>query len=449
MQNGYDLLVIGSGVAGTKVAHGCRAAGWRVGVVDDRPFGGTCRLRGCEAKKVLLAAAEAVEAVRRLDRKGLCAAAAPMSWPALMAFKRTFTDPAANALERSLAQAGIDRFHGRARFVGPGTLQVGDRRIEARHVLIATGARPVDLPIDGAHHLRTSDDFLELDHLPRRLLFIGGGYVGFEFAHLAARAGARVTVLERATRPLYRFDPDLVGMLVERTADLSVELRLGTEVRAIERSDDGYRVLAFSGEQRVVFETDLVFHAAGRVPNLEALDLPAAGVDWSPAGVRVNEFLQSPTNPRVYATGDAAPSGLPLTPAASYGASVITENLLHGNQRRVDCNGMTTVLFTLPHLARAGMLEAEAQERGLRYRVNHQKTAAWFSARHVGEPCAGHKVLIEEGTERILGAHLIGPLAAELINLFALAMRKDLRTSDLREALFAYPTGASDLPAMI
>jgi glutathione reductase (NADPH) len=176
MTRKFDLIAIGTGSAASGVTSRCREAGWNVAIVDSRPFGGTCALRGCDPKKVLVGAAEAVDWTRRMKGRGIQAAGLQIDWPELMRFKRSFTEPVTKRREDDFAKAGIAAFHGRARFAAPTTVQVGEETLEGRHVVIASGEAPEDLGISGAEHLTTSDQFLELNELPRRLLFIGGGY---------------------------------------------------------------------------------------------------------------------------------------------------------------------------------------------------------------------------------------------------------------------------------
>src|SRR6202453_3868534 len=213
----FDVIVIGTGSAASAVAVHCRKAGWQVAIVDSRPFGGTGPLRGCDPKKVLVGAAEVLDWGRRMQGKGIKAAKLQIDWPELVRFKRSFTEPVPKRREDEFANAGIEAFHGRARFAGPTTIEVAEEKLEGRQVVIAAGQVPADLKIPGAENLTTSDQFLDLSELPRRILFIGGGYIAFEFAHVAALAGSQVTVLHRGTRPLNLFDPDLVDQLVERT----------------------------------------------------------------------------------------------------------------------------------------------------------------------------------------------------------------------------------------
>ncbi|MGA8220769.1 MAG: NAD(P)/FAD-dependent oxidoreductase [Candidatus Acidiferrales bacterium] len=450
MTRKFDLVVIGTGSAASAVASRCRSAGWQVAIVDSRPFGGTCALRGCDPKKVLVGAAEAVDWARRMKGKGIQAEKLQIDWQELMRFKRSFTEPVPKNREEGFAKAGIVAFHGRARFVGPSSVQVNDDVLEGRYVVIAAGQKPADLSIPGTEHLTTSDQFLELDELPKRILFIGGGYIAFEFAHVAVRAGAQVTIEHRGSRPLPLFDPDLVDQIVKSSRELGVDVQLGTEVVGVEKSSGQLIVRASASSQKRTFEADMVVHAAGRVPEIDDLNLDGAGVERNKRGVTVNEFLQSVSNPAVYAAGDAAASGgPPLTPVASYDGIIVAANLLKGNHQKPNYLGIPTVVFTIPPVASVGLSEREAREQGLKFQVKKEMTSNWYSSRRVAEKYSGFKVLVEEGTDRILGAHLLGSEAEEVINLFGVAMRSGMRAADLKHMLFAYPTHGSDLPYML
>jgi glutathione reductase (NADPH) len=452
MNRRFDIIVVGTGVAGSAIARRCRAAGRRVAIIDERPFGGTCQLRGCDPKKVLRAAAEPLAAMESLAEPdvGVFSQKPVPDWRSLMAFKRRFTDPVPQSKEKAFADAGIVALHGTARFISADALEVDGELLEADHFVIAAGSKPAPLPIEGAELVASSEDFLNLDTLPRSIVLVGGGYIAMEFAHLAVRASAEVTVLQRGMRLLGGFDPDLVDLLVERTHDLPVDVRPGTAVTAVERVGSGFRVHADQEGRHLRFDADLVVHAAGRVPNLDALDLEKAGVRTGKGGIVVDGHLRSVTNPRVFAAGDAAASGMPLTPKASHDAEVIAANLLaDAPSTQADYTGMPSVVFSVPPLARVGLLEEEAVAQGLRFRVNHAVTDGWFSAKRLNETCSGHKVLIEEDSGRILGAHLVGPHADEVINLFALAIRHGIPAKALAETPFAYPTGGSDVSAMV
>ena len=449
MERQYDLVVVGTGVT-SAVASRCREAGWSVAVVDSHPFGGTCALRGCVPKKILVSAAAAVQAARDLADKGVPAGSLTIDWPSLMRFKRSLVDPTTQRTEQAWAKMGIEQFHGRARFVGATTLAVGPDQLTGRHVVLAAGAVPAPLSFPGADRLITSEQFLNLDLLPARMVFVGGGYIAFEFAHVAARAGVEVTILHRGARPLDAFDPDLVDLLVRRTRELGIRVELDTEVRGVETLADRVIVLGARDGQERRFETDMAVHAAGRVPDIDDLDLDRAGVKRDRrGGVVVNEYLQSVSNPGVYAGGDAATNGPALTPKADHDAAVLATNLLEGNKRTVRYDGFASAVFSVPPLASAGLTEAAARASGRQFRTHWQDTSSWFNTQRVGETVSAFKVLIDEGADRVIGAHLLGPHADETINLFALAIRLGIPASELRQVLFAYPTFGSDVRFML
>ncbi|MEO7159034.1 MAG: FAD-dependent oxidoreductase, partial [Polaromonas sp.] len=220
--NTHDLIVIGTGTAATVTAMGCRKAGWSVAIIDHQPFGGTCALRGCDPKKMLIAATEVIDGFERMGGIDTVKGELHIDWAALQRHKRSFTDPVPDKREQTYAKAGIDAYRGQAHFTDRDTVLVEGQTLKARHIVIAAGAEAIKLPIEGAEHLALSDEFLNLESLPKRIVLVGGGYIGFEFAHIAARAGASVTVLNRGPQALTGFDPDLVTLLVERTRSLGV-----------------------------------------------------------------------------------------------------------------------------------------------------------------------------------------------------------------------------------
>lgn len=444
----FDLIVIGTGMTGTVVAQRCAKAGWSVAVVDDRPYGGTCALRGCDPKKILLSAAEVSDAVRRLDGHGVNFEGR-IDWPDLMAFKRDFTEPISRHREEQFEERGIATLHGTARFTGPNTLEIDGETFTAEHFVIATGAEPVELGVPGAEHLTTSTAFLELDELPEDIVFVGGGYVSHEFAHLAVRAGARVRILEMMERPLGRFDPDIVDVLVKASEELGIEYTFETQLERIESRDGRLLATAARGGDSESLEADLVVHGAGRAPRLAELNLEAAGIAVDTTGVSVDACLRSTSHPAAYAGGDSVARGLPLTPVAVYHGVIIAKNLLGDDAKEVEHSGTPSVVFTLPHLATVGLTESEADEQHLQYTTKFEKTADWFTSRRVNAKHSAYKVLVEESTNRILGAHLIGPEVSEVINIFALAMRAGLTSTDLKRTLLAYPTAGHDVRYMV
>jgi glutathione reductase (NADPH) len=481
----FDLIVIGTGTAASTTAHECSSAGWKVAIVDSLSFGGTCPLRGCDPKKVLVEAAKVVDSAQRHQNKGVLGSdKVHIKWSELMHFKRTFTEPFPKHREEGYKKAGIVPFHGHARFIGSNAVKVergggkeekDDNNIKkntvlkGKKILVATGAKPMQLNIPGSANIITSDQFLEFgeDHLPNRIVFVGGGYISFEFAHIAARAGAKVTILHRGKHPLEHFDPDLVNMLVQRSRDIGIDIHLQSAVEKIDKSSDDGSYAVYYSDRSIVpdnnnqihyqnkattrIDCDMVAHGAGRIPNVEGLDLAAAGIEHTMQGIRVNEYLQSVSNPSIYAAGDVAASGgLPLTPVATYEGSLVATNLIKGNILKSNYSGLPSVVFTIPPLASVGMPEKEAKEAGLKFRVKYENTAIWASSRRVGETCSGFKVLIEQDSNKILGAHILGPHAEEVINIFSMAIRLGLIAKDLEDPLlYSYPTNSSDVVYML
>ncbi|WP_028347219.1 dihydrolipoyl dehydrogenase family protein [Bradyrhizobium murdochi] len=444
----YDLIVIGTGTAAQVAARRVRRAGRSVAVIDHRPFGGTCALRGCDPKKVLVSGAEGIDLARRMRSHGVTGDLR-IEWKDLIAFKRTFTEPVPRRREEDFAKQGIDGFHGVARFTGPDRVAVNDHILQGRHILIASGARPAVLGFPGAGHLTTSDAFMELEHFPGRIVMVGGGYIAAEFSHIAARAGANVAVLQRSARMLPTFDAEVVGWLMDKFAEIGVDVRTGNAVTAIERTGDEYRVHKQTPHGEAVASADLVVHAAGRVPDIAALNLSAANVAVAGGRLKLNDFLQSVSNPIVYAAGDAAAKGPPLTPVSSHDAKVVADNILEGTRHKADYRGVPSVAFTLPPIAAVGLSESAARAQTPKLRMKSAKVPDWYTARRIAESVYGYKTLVDEDSGHIIGAHVVGPHADEVINLFALAIRHNLTAADLKSAMFIYPTGASDIGYML
>lgn len=450
MSETYDLIVIGAGMAGVAAANKCGAAGWRVAIVDALPYGGTCALRGCDPKKILRRGAEIVDAARLMDGKGIDPDGLSINWSDLMAHKRGFTDPVPDKMEKGLTGNGVETLHGAARFTGPNTLEVDGHPYESRRFLVAAGAIPRPVTFAGADLMIDSTDFLNLEALPKRILFVGGGFVSFEFAHIAARAGAAPVIVDRGARPLNAFDPDLVEMLIERSAGVGVELRRETEIVSIMETDGVFMVEVKSGGETRTIETDLVVHGAGRIAALADLNLEAAGVAYGDKGIAVAPHLQSTTNSAVFAAGDSADTkGMPLTPVAVIEGKVAASNMLKDAQTAPDYVGIPTAVFTVPELARVGMLEAEAREAGHDVDVRFTDTGGWYSNYRIGEKSAAAKVLVDKLDDKILGAHLFGPEYGELINFFGLAIKLGLTAKQLKSMTAVYPSVGSDLGSLL
>lgn len=445
----FDVFIIGTGVAGTAIANSCAKKGLKVGITDERAYGGTCAMRGCIPKKVLWGATEVVEAAKRLKGKGIDAVPS-VNWKDLMAFKQTFIEPMPSKKETHFINNGITTLHGAAKFISSNQLQIAGETVGAHKIVIATGYTTRNLDFSGKEHLRTSDDFLKLDQLPASMLFVGGGYIAFELAHIAARCGVKVTILEQRNNVLANFEKDIVKHIINASKKLGIEIKVETEVTEVEKEENGFAVSGTKNGKMVEHKAELIFNAAGRVPNIAGLNLEEGGINYSKKGVEVNEFLQSVSNPHVYAAGDVSGSpGLQLTPLATMEANVVTDNITEGNHQKGDYSEMPTVVFTIPVLASVGLTQKQAEEKELDFRINSNSVPGWFSAKRINAEEYAFKIIIEKETEKILGAHLIGHHAEETINLFAMAMKTGIKTSELKKLVYSFPASAADIQSMV
>ncbi len=280
-------------------------------------------------------------------------------------------------------------------------------------------------------------------------MFIGGGVIALEFAHVFARAGTQVTILEALPRLLPRLDPDAVARLHAESERIGIEIFTGVEVAAIAQADGGLEVrFTHDGaEKRVV--ADRVANGTGRIPDLDDLDLAAGGVDHDGLRIAVDDHLRSVSNDRVYVAGDALWSSAQLSPLASHEGRVVAENILQGDTATPDYDTVPSAVFAVPALASVGLTEEAATARGLRFAVKANDLTAWRSSQTHAETAAYSKVLIEEGTGLILGAHILGHGAEEIIHLFAFAMKHGIGAQGLGDSVYAYPTFASDIKHML
>lgn len=444
----FDLVVIGTGSAGHGVALACRKRGWKVAIVDERPFGGTCALRGCDPKKVLVHAASVVASARQLQDRAVLDRAPLLQWRELQRFKRTFTDPVPAERNKIYADAGIAAIEGRAAFHDERTIAAGGELLRAEHIVIASGAATKHVA-PGDELLIDSEGFLDLETLPSSLLFLGGGFIAFEFAYVARYAGADVTIVHKDDTPLEEFDRALVAHLVEHSRAIGIRIELDTEVERVSRESGAIAFHAKRQGKESVLRAEAGVLAAGRAPDLEPLQLERGNVKRGERGISVDAHLQSVSNPRVYAAGDAAEYGPPLTPVAGYGSEIVAANLLDGNTHTIDLRGLASMVYTIPPLGRAGLSEDDANKRGLAFDVNEGDMKTWYSTRLVAAETAYYKTLVEKQSGRILGATILGPHAEEQINVLALAIRAELTAQDVRGTLFAYPAGSSDLEHML
>ncbi len=450
MERKYDVIILGTGTAGRTLAGRARSSGLKFAIIDSREYGGTCPLRGCDPKKVLASASEATDWNNRLIGKG-AGTKDPLEvdWPSLIEFKRTFTEGYPREAEKMFTDLGIDMYHGRAYFADENTVVVGENRLKGEYIFIATGSKPRKLGIPGEEYLTTSEGFMETEKLPQKIIFIGGGYISFEFAHIARRAGSEVLILHRSERPLGPFDSDMVGLLVKASETAGIKILTNNPVASVEKENHGFLVRTeFKTETRSetrTFHADMVVNGAGRVPDIEDLKLGNAGVKAEKKGIIVDKHMQT-SNPHIYAGGDCVAGGMQLTPVATLQGKVAASNILDGNGAEVDYTGIPSAVFTIPVLASVGV---NASKDSNKYRVIFRDRRSWNTTRRAGTEFAASKVILDEAGDRIMGAHILGPNAEEAINVFAMAIRLNLSVSDIKKVIFTYPTVCSDIPYML
>ncbi len=364
-----------------------------------------------------------------------------LDWGAIIARKNRLVAGWSEGKDASLERQGIAVLRGRATFVGPHELRIGDRRVTAERVVIATGSSPGRPPIEGIEHALTSAELLERTTLPERMVVIGGGMIGMELGFAFGRAGARVSVLQAGPRVLPPVDDEVRAALVALAPEAGLEIHPHAKVTRIAADRT---VEAEVGGRTRRFPADVVLVATGRPPNIAGLGLEAAGVGVERGAVQVNEFRQSPTAPHVYAAGDVTGQHQ-HTPVAWYEGTLVAENALQGNHRAADFRVFPTAVFTIPALAQVGLTEAEARRQGIMIAVTRAPFEDSSAAAVRAETEGLVKVVAEAGTGRILGVHILGPGAEDLVHIAAVAIRGGLRREDLAGMHYVFPTLAGSL----
>ncbi|TIU30057.1 MAG: NAD(P)/FAD-dependent oxidoreductase, partial [Mesorhizobium sp.] len=352
-------------------------------------------------------------------------------------------------LSELMARRGVDVLYGEATFIGGNAIGVNGRELEARNIVIATGSKPRSLPIPGAEHLTTSDDVLGDLELPSAVVFIGGGVIAFELGQVYARAGVDVTILEALPHLLAAFDADAVAQIVGESERIGMHVRTLAWVKKIEKVDGRLRVAFVADGAECTVDADRVVNCAGRVANVERLDLGAGVIVHREGRIEIDDHLRSRSNPDVYVCGDAVWNSPQLSPVATYEGGIVGRNIVDGPRHRADYGQIPVSLYTVPALASVGLTEAKAKEKGLGVKVHVNDMRGWLSARTYGETVAWSKIIVEEPTDKIVGAHIVGHAGEELIHLFALAMKHGITASQLSDMVYGFPTFASDVRNMM
>ncbi|SFU68666.1 glutathione reductase (NADPH) [Pustulibacterium marinum] len=446
----FDVFVIGTGTAGRSVALACAKAGKKVGIADNREFGGTCSNRGCDPKKVLVGLTEILHRSENMLGSGITKLP-EVSWSDVQEFKKKFTEGMPEATEKDLQEEGITMYHQSPKFTGEHELLVEGKKVIAEKIVIATGRVPMPLRISGGEHALTSDDFLELKELPESMVFIGAGYIGMEFAHIAARMGVKVTVIDVSGRPLSNFEEDMVSYITKASEELGIQFYFNTEVTNIKKLIKNYKVIGESDGKKVTVKTEMIFNTAGRIPAVAELNLEEGNVSYSDKGIKVTKKLKNTSNRDVYACGDVADSsGLPLTPLSSKEAEVVISQLLEEEKEKMaEYAPQPSVVFTIPQMASVGLTEEEAKASGEPYQIEQKYVPSWFNSKRIHEKYYAYKTIVNTETGQIMGAHIVAPEAGEMINLFSMAMYSRMTKKDFMKMILAYPTWGYDIRGMI
>ncbi|SHI46698.1 dihydrolipoyl dehydrogenase family protein [Halodesulfovibrio aestuarii] len=433
-----DVLVIGSGPAGGAVARICSAKGKQVVVADYQPFGGTCPLRGCEPKKFLFDVTNVALRRKHMTERGLHGCIA-VDWNKMMTAMAEMRDPIPSLVEQFYEKQGITGVHGKAKFLSPDTVVINRKKYQPENIVIATGATPRAVDFEGHELMISTDEFFEMKELPPRIVFVGGGFIAFELAHIAAIAGSQVDIVLRSDRFLRRFDSSLVDCMLEASRDLGI--RLHTMMPPNSLKQEGNDLILSAGEDDIGFRADCVVLAAGRVAHVEELDPKKGQLELNKkGGISVNEFMQSTTNSRVYAAGDVVGNSMELTPVASMEGLVVASNILNGNNENPDYSVVPYTLFTHPPLSSVGLREEEIKANNIPYKVFEGSASGWSEYRRLGEQYPSYKIVVSRTDDTILGATINGHNSEEIINIFAFAMRTKTTVAELNKWLWAYPS---------
>ncbi|WP_179348531.1 dihydrolipoyl dehydrogenase family protein [Winogradskyella pacifica] len=444
----YNVFVIGSGIAGQTAAKACIAAGLTVAISDKREYGGTCSTRGCDPKKILIQFADLVQHSNQL--KGFGIKKSPkIKWKAVQKFKTSFTKPVPSSTENDLMDLGIDLYHQSPKFISKNEITIEGKTISADKFVIATGYVPRTLKLEGSDLLKTSDDILNLKKIPKSAIFIGSGYVGMEFCYVLSTLGCDVTMIEVGDSPLTQFDSFLVDKLTKVLEKNGVKFMFNTTPISIEKLKKNLKLTYEKGGKTKSIKARKIFNTAGRVPAVEKLDLENAGIKADESGVLVNDFMQSTSNVNVYACGDVSSKSLPLTPLSGLQGYIAGHNIINGNAKAFENPLVPSVVFTKPQLASVGYSEEEAKSRYKNVIVYKGDTSDWYSSKKENADAYAYKIIVNERTQKIVGANLLSSQANETINILTLAMNEGLTIRDFKKQIFTYPSYTNDLKSML
>ncbi len=436
----YDLFVIGGGSGGVRAARISGGHGARVACAEEYRYGGTCVIRGCIPKKLLIYAAHFRHDIEDAASYGWTIPEPSFDWPALIAAKDKEIDRLNGIYERLLAGADVTAYHARATLLDRHTVAVGGDQVTADKILVACGGSPTLPPIPGIEHAITSNEALELERLPERVVIVGGGYIAVEFANIFHGLGARVTELYRGEQILRGFDDDIRHALAEEIGKQGIDLRVGTNVTAIEKAADGLRLTLTDGSE---LACDEVMYATGRHPNTAGLGLEEAGVTLARNGaVEVDEWSRASAD-NIFAIGDVT-DRINLTPVAIMEGHAFADTEFGGRPRKPDHRDVASAVFSQPPIGTVGLTEAEARERHGPvdiYRARFRPLKHTLTGR---EETTLVKLIVEPAGDRVIGVHMMGADAPEIVQLAGVALKCGATKAQFDATVGIHPTAAEE-----
>ncbi|MDN2567678.1 glutathione-disulfide reductase [Aquibium sp. A9E412] len=445
-QYDFDLFVVGGGSGGVRAARLAAGLGKRVAIAEEYRFGGTCVIRGCVPKKLFVYASQFPEHFADAAGYGFAVPEIGFDWPTLVAAKDREIDRLEGLYRKGLETAGATLLHERAVLVDRHTLRVGDRRVTARHILLAVGARPnPHAALPGHEHCIFSNEVFDLERLPGSIAILGGGYIAVEFANIFHGLGVETTLIYRGKEILGRFDMDMRRGLHEAMEAKGIAVRCHEILLGIDRRADGRLDAHTSGGDRLT--VDQVLLAIGRIPNTEGLGLEAAGVETGLHGEVVVDDHSRTSVDNIWAVGDVT-NRVQLTPVAIHEAMCFVETAFKDNPTPVDHDTIATAVFSQPEIGTVGLSEEEAARRYDRLEVFR---AGFRPMRHTlsgRQERMVMKLIVDADTRVVVGAHVLGPDAGEMAQLLGVALKARLTKEDFDRTMAIHPTAAEELVTM-
>lgn len=447
MGSHYDLICIGGGSGGVATANRAAKYGKRVALVESGRLGGTCVNVGCVPKKVMWNGASLAHALHDAPDYGFDVGPTAFRWPVIKQARDAYVARLNERYAAYLGENGVTIHRGHARFVDAHTIAIGDRRLTADHIVIATGGKPVIPDVRGADLGVTSDGFFELEDRPRRVAVIGAGYIAVELAGMLAAFGSEVSLIIRRDEVLKHFDPMLREGVMEGLRAEGIDVVMHAPIRALERSAQGLTVLCGNDITRSGF--DSVIWAIGRAPNIDGLGLAAAGIKTLDGGYIDTDAFQNTNVAGVYAIGDVT-GRAELTPVAIAAGRRLADRLFNGQtDRKLDYENIATVVFSHPPVGTVGLTEDEARERFKDdVKIYRTRFTPMYHAFTQRKPMTMMKLVCVGKEERIVGCHIVGIAADEMLQGFAVAVRMGATKADFDDTVAIHPTSAEELVTM-